>query len=98
MSEALQGEFNFRGEDSGDGYSQWVVARRVAVDVVAAKLRLPLGRLVELWLRGGVRLRGKLRLQNEILFVEEDRLNDLALVLDEITFKSSEIESWVRLD
>ena len=32
-----------------------------------------LGHQVEVWLYGGIRLRGKLRLQEELLFVEEER-------------------------
>jgi len=43
-------------------------------------------------------LRGILRLANEVLFIEEKRILDLALVLDGVTFTYSEIESCVRLD
>jgi hypothetical protein len=96
--EQLQGEFSFHAGTPGTGYAEWVVARREAVDVVADKLQLPLGRQVEVWLRGGVRLRGKLRLVNEVLFVDEDRIRQLELVVDGVAFRYPEIESCVAQD
>jgi hypothetical protein len=43
-------------------------------------------------------LRGVLRLANDVLFIEEQRVLNLPLVLEGITFTYSEIESCVRLD
>jgi hypothetical protein len=43
-------------------------------------------------------LRGKLRLQEEVLFIEEERLRHLGLVVDQVAFAYREMESCVRLD
>ena len=98
QSRHAQGEFRFQAGAAETGYTEWVVARQMAIDVVAQKLNLPLGHAVELWLRGGIRLRGKLRLFNEVLFIEEKRIPDLALIVDGVSFTYSELESCVRQD
>jgi hypothetical protein len=94
----LQGELGFTGNGSDEGYTKWVAVRQLAVEAAARKLNLPLGHPSEIWLRGGIRLRGTLRLANDVLFIEEKRIFNLALVLDGVTFTYSEIESCVRLD
>jgi hypothetical protein len=92
----LQGELCFAANGPEEGL--WVALRQLAVEEAALKLNLPLGHPSEVWLRGGIRLRGTLRLANEVLFIEESRLLDLALVLDGVTFTYSEMESCLRLD
>jgi len=94
----LQGELSFVSAGPGDGYAKWVAVRQLAVEAAARKLNLPLGHPSEIWLRGGIRLRGTLRLANEVLFIEEKRILDLALILDGVTFTYAEIESCLRLD
>jgi len=94
----LQGELSFAANGSEEGYTKWVGLRRLAVQAAAEKLNLPLGHPSEVWLRGGIRLRGTLRLANDVLFIEEMRILDLALVLDGVTFTYSEMESCLRLD
>jgi hypothetical protein len=94
----LQGKIGFGDRGHEEGYTQWVALRRMAVEEAAQKLNLPLGHPTEVWLRGGIRLRGTLRLANEILFIEEECIRSLALVLDGVTFTYSEIDSCVRLD
>jgi hypothetical protein len=94
----LQAEIGFAGGGADKGYTQWVAVRQLAVEAAAQKLNLPLGHPTEIWLRGGIRLRGTLRLAHEVLFVEEERVRSLALVLDGVAFTYSEIESCVRLD
>jgi hypothetical protein len=94
----LQGEFSFDADAPGDGYTQWLMGRRTAVEVVARKLNLPLGHQVEIWLIGGVRLRGRLRLKEEALFLEEDKIRHLELIVDHVPFTYREMESCVRLD
>jgi hypothetical protein len=94
----LQSEFNFQAGGTEAGDTQWVVVRHMASDEVARKLNLPVGREAEVWLRGGIRLRGKLRLLNDLLFVEESQVRNLALTLDGVPFTYSEIESCVALD
>jgi hypothetical protein len=74
------------------------MGRRTAVEVVARKLNLPLGHQVEIWLIGGVRLRGWLRLKEEALFLEEDKIRHLELTVDHVPFTYREMESCVRLD
>jgi hypothetical protein len=94
----LQNEFNFEANGAETGYSNWVVVRNMAAEEAARKLNLPLGRETEVWLRGGIRLRGKLRLGNDLLFVEESQIKKLPLVLNGVSFTYSEIESCVRRD
>ena len=94
----LQSEFTFQAGESEAGYAQWVVVRQMASDDAARKLNLPVGREAEVWLRGGIRLRGKLRLQNEVLFIEETQVRNLGLMLDGVPFTYAEIESCVALD
>jgi len=70
----------------------------MAAEELARRLGLPLGHQVEVWRYGGIRLRGKLRLQEEVLFIEEERLRHLGLVVDQVAFAYREMESCVRLD
>jgi hypothetical protein len=70
----------------------------MAAEEAAQKLNLPVGRNAEVWLRGGIRLRGKLRLLNDLLFVEEHQFKNLPLTLDGVPFTYAEIESCVALD
>jgi hypothetical protein len=93
-----QGQFNFESVGTEQGYVQWLTGRRVAVEELARRIHLPLGHQVEVWLYGGIRLRGKLRLQEEILFIEEDRIRHLELVVDKVSFTYREMESCVRMD
>jgi hypothetical protein len=94
----LQAQFNFQDGGTDAGYAQWVVVRQLASDEAARRLNLPVGREAEVWLRGGIRLRGKLRLLNDLLFVEESQVRNLPLTLDGVPFTYAEIESCVALD
>ena len=93
-----QGEFSFQARPSEDGYARWLEARTVAAAALARQMNLPLGHKVEVWLRGEVRLRGTLRLREEQLFIEEDRVRHLELMVDHVPFTYREMESCVRLD
>src|ERR1017187_8772622 len=97
-SSPLQGEFGFQAGGSEAGYAKGVVGRGMAPEEAARRLTLPVGREAEVWLRGGIRLRGKLRLRNDLLFVEESQVRNLALTLDGVPFIYAEIESCVALD
>src|SRR3954469_25316904 len=79
-----QGEFHFDPEASEDGYGRWLLGRRMAVEILARKMNLPLGHEVEIWLFGGVRLRGVLRLKEEALFIEEERFRHLELKVEKV--------------
>ena len=92
-----QREFNFEGEASESGYDGWMAWRRMAAVELAKRMNLPLGHEVEVWLTGGIRLRGKLRLKEEVLLVEADRARHLELEVDHFGFTYREIESCVRL-
>jgi hypothetical protein len=94
----LQGGLCFAGNGPDVGYTKWVALRQLAVEAAAQKLNLPLGHRSEVWLRGGIRLRGTLRLANQVLFIEETRMLELDLVVDGVTFSYSEMESCLRLD
>jgi hypothetical protein len=97
-AKSRQGEFAFGEDISERGYLRWVENRRVAAKDLACRLNLPLGRPVEVWLCGGVRLRGTLKLKEEVLFIEEDRVRHLELAVGSVEFTYREIESCVRLD
>jgi len=94
----LQKEFSFEAGGLDDGYAQWVVVRQMAAEEAARRLNLPVGRETEVWLRGGIRLLGKLRLLDDLLFVEESKLRKLGLTVDGVPFTYAEIESCVAMD
>ena len=93
-----QGELEFDGQPRGDGLAAWRAAREEAARALALRLGLPLNHQVEVWLRGGIRLRGTLRLREELLFPESEKPAALSLVVEGVVFNAAEIESCVRLD
>lgn len=95
---AQQGHFDFDSLGTETGHTNWLVGRQMAVAELARKVGLPLGHIVEVWLRGNVRLRGRLRLRDGVLFMEESAVNHLQLVVDNVPFAVAEMESCVRLD
>ncbi len=92
-----QSEFNFEAGGRPDGYTSWVNSRRLAARDLTHRLNLPLNRQVEVWLLGGIRLKGLLRLKEEELFVEEDRLRHLEFTVNGVSFTYRELESCVAL-
>jgi len=93
-----QSEFNFEPTTSPDGYTRWLAGRRVLAEELARRIHLPLGHQVEVWLYGGIRLRGKLRLKEEMLLIEEERVRHLELMVDGVPFTYRDMESCVRID
>jgi len=93
-----QGELDFDNERAGEGYKSWLAQRKRAMGELARQINLPLDHHVEVWLVGGVRLRGKLRLQEEKLFLANDDVQQLGLLVDNVPFGVHEMESCVRLD
>ena len=79
---SAQSEFDFEAGPAPDGYSKWLTDRKVATRELARRLNLPLDHQVEVWLIDGVRLRGKLCLQEEMIFIWEDRIRHLGLQVD----------------
>jgi len=93
-----QGQFNFETSGTDQGYTQWLAGRQVTTKELARQMGLPLGHLVEVWLHGSIRLRGELRLKEEMLFIEEERVRHLQMVVDHVVFEYREMESCVKLD
>jgi hypothetical protein len=93
-----QGQFDFEAVGTDRGYTQWLTGRRIALEELARRINLPLGHQVEVWLSGGIRLRGRLRLEEELLFVDEELVRHLRLVVDNVPFTYRELESCVRSD
>lgn len=91
-------QLDFSNPEGEEGYRSWMEQRRAAMEVLARKHGLPLGHDVEVWLFDGIRLRGRLELSEEKLFVPEERNPDLELRIDRATFTPREIESCVRMD
>jgi hypothetical protein len=98
MPQQNQGELSFGQSAPETGYDRWKHERAEAMKNLALKLGLPLGRRVEVWLRGNIRLTGKLQLAEETIFVPDSRDQTLRLVVDGVPFTSAEIESCVRAD
>lgn len=94
----LQGQFSFEAGQAQDGYSTWVATRKKAAGELAKRMGLPLGHKVEVWLAGNIRLRGTLQLREERLFIQEDQIRHLELVVDGTPFMYREMESCVRVD
>jgi len=92
-----QGEFIFQDGATEHGYTRWLSGREAAVRELAQRMGLPIGYEVEVWLYGGIRLRGRLRLKDEFLFIEEEQVRHLELQIDKVTFAYREMESCVRI-
>jgi len=94
----LQGQFDFSSSRTEAGYSNWLAGRQISVQTLARRLNLPVGHNVEVWLQGDVRLKGKLRLHEENLSLEEEAIRHLELQVDHVNFRAGELERCVRLD
>lgn len=93
-----QSELNFDAGGDSSGLTRWREDRRAASQALAQRLGLPLGYRVEVWLCGDIRLRGQLRLEEELLFLDAGAPQTLRLTVDGVVFAAAEIESCVRLD
>ncbi len=93
-----QGELDFSNGNTSEGFTRWQAERKLALLELARKINLPLNHPVEVWLPGGIRLRGKLLLSEEKLLLTEDGAEPLRLQVDNVPFLIHEMESCVRLD
>ena len=93
----MQGELDFAG-GSDEGLEKWAELRQMAAHELAQRLGLPLGHEVEVWLSASIRLRGRLKLSEEVLFLTEVQSRHLRFVVDKVAFSLGEMESYVRLD
>src|SRR3954466_10653097 len=98
MSHDAQFSLDLGSTRPADGFQGWLNERRRALTELTEKLGLPLGHQVELWLKGDIRLSGRLELAEPPLFVPPDRNPVMELRIDRCTFTPAEIEACVRLD
>ena len=91
-------DFTFMPSAEASGFDRWQEQRIEAMRVIAHKLDLPIGHAVEVWLKDNVRLRGVLRLREELLFLPEGGESSLQLIVDNVAFTVGEMESCVRTD
>lgn len=96
--EMNQSELPFDAAAPPSGYDHWQAERRAAKVTLSKRLGLPLGHQVEVWLRDEVRLRGRLELAGEKLFLPECNDVHLQLAVRRAIFEAREIESCVRTD
>lgn len=94
----LQGELDFTQPSPGDGLDRWRNQRERAGHRLARRLGLPLDREVEVRLKDGVVLRGRLQLKEAMLFVEHVDERSLELAVGRVDFRHADIESCVRMD
>ncbi len=80
------------------GLAQWREERRAAMQALANKLGLPLGKKVRVEFENGPPLEGVLHLDEKSLFHPKKRNAQLALRIDSSTFHANEISSCVALD
>lgn len=97
-SDKDQLELSFDSQDPRDGVEAWRRERARAKASLARSLGLPLDHPVEVWLAGGIRLRGVLRLHQEELFGPAEKRAKVRLQVDGVVFEQAEIESCVRVD
>jgi hypothetical protein len=93
----FQPELPFADSSQPDGYNAWQAQRRQTTSEAAQRLGLPLGHTVEVWLNQGIRLRGILRLKEEMLVMDELRQDKLDLTVDGVPFRYSDMESCLRV-
>jgi len=98
MTPEPQLPLDFGSTHGEGGFQGWLDERRRALTELATKLGLPLGHEVEIWLKGDIRLRGRLELAQPPLFVPPDRNPVMELRIERCTFIPSEIEACVRID
>lgn len=78
-----------------DGLSSWYWERDKQRRELSGKLGMPLGAEVEVVLVGGIRLRGRLELADENLWIDTRRDVRLQLRIGACTFGLSEVETCV---
>jgi hypothetical protein len=94
----MQPELNFNAPSSG-GYELWLRQRQSLIAHLTDQLGFPIGREVEVWLQGGIRLRGTLTVREEsIHWSNENKAVGVELAIGQVYFPISQIESCVRLD
>ncbi len=98
MNPPRQTEFDFNAPGAGGGLEAWRAQQQAALETLAARLGLPLGRRVEVRLADGVILTGTLRLHKDTLFPGSEDPSNVELAVGRVNFRHSEIEACVCLD
>lgn len=97
----MQQEFDFsRTADahaSIDPVDTWRSARKRELLELSKSLGLPLGKSVEIWLKGGVRLRGTLGLREEAPSYAGITAQNAVFEIDGVPFQAGDLESCVTL-
>ena len=94
----MQPDLNFNASNLG-GYELWLRQRQSLIAHLTDQLGYPIGQHVEIWLQGGVRLRGKLTVREESIHWSAD--NEAVGVehgIGQVYFPINQIESCVRTD
>lgn len=84
--------------ESGDGIEAWRSERRKAIEALAHKQGLPLGRQVRIDFWNSPSLEGLLVLDEEKLFVDPCRVPSLHLRIGSADFHANEIAACTALD
>lgn len=79
------------------GLANWREDRRAAMQAIANKLGLPLGKKVRVEFENGPPLEGILHIDEESVFLPKKRSGQLALRIDSATFHANEISGCVAL-
>lgn len=90
QSRSGQIELGFDGGSNDEGYLAWVQQQNEAITAMARQLGLPLGHQVEVWLKDGTLLKGRLLLR--------EVGKDTEFMVGRVGFSAAEIESCVRTD
>jgi hypothetical protein len=98
LEHSLQTEFDFETSSQSDGLTSWHRERDDVMRELAIKLGLPIDHQAEVRPKDGVVVRGKLRVGEVLISLENFSRGKLALAVDGFVFTYSEIESCVRLD
>jgi hypothetical protein len=91
-----QSEFVF--ETNADASNIWRQRREQDLSALARRVGLPIGHQAEVWLAGGIRLRGLLELELDTMFLSDEKATALELRIEGVTFRVAEMESCVRTD
>ncbi|MEI8309901.1 MAG: hypothetical protein WCH98_04005 [Verrucomicrobiota bacterium] len=86
------------GAESGDAIEAWRAERLTAIESLARKQGLPLGRQVRIDFWNGPSLEGLLVLDEEKLFVDSRRDPSLHLRIGSADFHANEIAACTALD
>jgi hypothetical protein len=103
---ARQSEFDFGAHPisgaasaaDSEGLARWHTERAQELRELATKLGMPLGHQVEIRLKDGVVLRGRLQAGEVVSILESINHGKISFQVDGLVFSATEIEACVRLD